>query len=260
MARQIKRGLEYFPLDVVQDDDVALLEYKCGLEGFGILIKLWQKIYANSYYTKWNDSIAILFCRNNNCTKEKLDSVIEYCIQINMFDKHILEKYQILTSSGIQKRYLMACNMCKRKNIHMFEELVLVDEYHKTLIHELTPINSGIPPELGTQSKVKERKVNKKKEKYGEFVWLFNEEHDKLIEKFGSDDTKDRIERLDLYIGSKGDKYKSHYHTILSWYRKDQSEYNNGNSKDSGLETCPQCKSPNIELTSKGVCIYCLKS
>ena len=31
-------------------------------------------------------------------------------------------------------------------------------------------------------------------------------------------------------------------------------------SDDSKLYTCPQCKSPNIELTSKGVCIYCLKS
>ena len=33
--------------------------------------------------------------------------------------------------------------------------------------------------------------------------------------------TKDFIERLNNYIGSTGKRYKSHYHTILNWYRKD---------------------------------------
>ena len=45
----------------------------------------------------------------------------------------------------------------------------------------------------------------------------------KLIEKFGSD-TKNWIERLNNYIGSKGKKYKSHYHTILAWDRKAQEK------------------------------------
>jgi len=232
MSRPSKSGLEYFPLEVIQDDDVALLEYECGIEGFGILIKLWQKIYANSYYIKWNDDIAILFCKDNNCKEDKLDSVIKCCIRRDLFDEDIFDKYGILTSSGIQKRYLNVCNSCKRKNIHMFKELVLVDDYCCELIHELTELT----PELSTQSKVKESKVKKskgnKKEKnkkdkdekckHFDFIWLKNAEYEKLIEKFGQEDADERLEILNDYIGSKGKKYKSHYHTILSWHNKEK--------------------------------------
>lgn len=58
--------------------------------------------------------------------------------------------------------------------------------------------------------------------KYGSFknVKLSDEELKKLKEKFP--DYEERIEDLSLYIKSKGDKYKSHYGTILNWARKDR--------------------------------------
>ena len=46
MARPSKIGLDYFPLDVTVEDSIELLEAECGLSGFAILIKLWQKIYS----------------------------------------------------------------------------------------------------------------------------------------------------------------------------------------------------------------------
>ena len=55
MARPLKTGLDYFPLDVSFDDNIELLEAEEGLEGFAILIKLWQKIYSNGYYIEWNE-------------------------------------------------------------------------------------------------------------------------------------------------------------------------------------------------------------
>ena len=59
------------------------------------------------------------------------------------------------------------------------------------------------------------------KRKFGQFknVLLSDDEIDKLKEKFS--DYLDRIENLSSYIASKGDKYKSHYATILNWARKD---------------------------------------
>jgi hypothetical protein len=50
---------------------------------------------------------------------------------------------------------------------------------------------------------------------------LKESEHEKLITSFGDKKTKDLIQRLNDYIMSKGVQYKSHYHTILSWERKD---------------------------------------
>lgn len=61
---------------------------------------------------------------------------------------------------------------------------------------------------------------------YGEFknVLLTDEEHSKLVLKFGVDGCNDRIETLSAGIESKGYKYKSHYATILSWDKKDQRD------------------------------------
>lgn len=83
------------------------------------------------------------------------------------------------------------------------------------------------PPELTPQQKEKDEKA--KKHKYGEFVTMTRDEYAKLCEKYGEDATRDMIEILDNYIGSKGKRYKSHYRTILSWvadsYYEKQQRY-----------------------------------
>ena len=73
------------------------------------------------------------------------------------------------------------------------------------------------PPTVETTAK----KPKLTKKAYGEFenVLLTDEEYNKLQNQFT--DLAQRIERLSLYIESKGAKYKSHYATLLSWARKD---------------------------------------
>lgn len=65
------------------------------------------------------------------------------------------------------------------------------------------------------------KKENIKRKKYGSFenVSLTDEEYQKLKERFS--DYENKIENLSSYIASKGDKYKSHYATILNWSRKE---------------------------------------
>ncbi len=60
-----------------------------------------------------------------------------------------------------------------------------------------------------------------KKKRHLEFVFLNDQEYQRLKDKFGEQATQNYIERLNNYIGSKGKKYKSHYHTILTWAGKD---------------------------------------
>ena len=60
------------------------------------------------------------------------------------------------------------------------------------------------------------------KTKYLDFVLLTDEEYNKLKEKFNSK-LDYHIENLNNYIGSTGKKYKSHYHTILNWNRKNNT-------------------------------------
>lgn len=69
-------------------------------------------------------------------------------------------------------------------------------------------------------------KEKNKKEKisFGEFknVLLSEEELEKLKQRFS--DYELRIEKLSNYVASKGDKYKSHYATILNWARNEKNE------------------------------------
>ncbi len=161
MGRPIKTGLDYFPLDVNLEDKVELIEAEFGLQAFAIIIKLWQKIYQNGYYIQWDKDNVLLFSRRVNSELTYINSVINSCLIRNIFNAELFEKYSILTSSGIQKRYFNACIQAKRKNIKLIKEFCLINS-------EFTRVNSEFiefTTEFSTQSKVKEKKVNEIKGK-----------------------------------------------------------------------------------------------
>lgn len=66
------------------------------------------------------------------------------------------------------------------------------------------------------------REAKPEKLTYGQFgnVKLTRDEYDKLIARQGHERTQQAIAKLDAFIGSKGDKYKSHYMTMYSWVLK----------------------------------------
>ncbi len=68
-------------------------------------------------------------------------------------------------------------------------------------------------------SKEREEKMSEK-QKYLDFVLLTNEEHAKLVILCGADILDSLIDDLNNYIGSKGRKYRSHYHVIRAWHKK----------------------------------------
>ncbi|KKK66363.1 hypothetical protein LCGC14_2964850 [marine sediment metagenome] len=77
----------------------------------------------------------------------------------------------------------------------------------------------------------RQKPYREKKDIYSEAVRLTKEEYRKLVDKFGQKGADDGIENLSLYVQSKGDKYKSHYATILSWDRRDQKEASSGKDR-----------------------------
>lgn len=89
-----------------------------------------------------------------------------------------------------------------------------------------------------------------------EHVSLTQEEHDKLVNRFGVSTVRDYVTRLNNYIGSKGKKYKSHYHTILTWHDKDAKEHPEqfNQPKEKVCKTCGKAKSAYV---SGGQCLDC---
>lgn len=127
MARPQKSGIDYFPVDVDmdQDDKISLLEAEHGIEGFGILIKLLMKIYKEGYFYEWTEKEQLLFSKRVNVDINRVNVVINSCLKWGFLDKTMFEKYCILTSSGIQKRYLEATS--RRKKVEIVKEYCLVD-------------------------------------------------------------------------------------------------------------------------------------
>lgn len=80
--------------------------------------------------------------------------------------------------------------------------------------------NSLLPKQVDTKDTITKDTITK--ERYGNFVTLTPSEYNNLVARLGEYVAKEYIERLDNYIGAKGKKYKSHYHTILMWTNKDK--------------------------------------
>lgn len=127
MARPLKEGLEYFPLDVDidQDDKVSVIEALHGLEGFGVVIKLLMKIYKEGYYYNWTKREQLIFSRRVNVNINTLSDVVNDCIAEGLFNRNMFEQYEILTSKGIQKRYLEAVK--RRKQVEFIESYFLLE-------------------------------------------------------------------------------------------------------------------------------------
>lgn len=93
-----------------------------------------------------------------------------------------------------------------------------------TLSKVITPVIKSDNKSLSILRHTKENytKETITKERYGEFknVLLSEEEYKKLTQNFGEIKAKAMIENISAYLASKGDKYKSHYATMLNWERK----------------------------------------
>jgi len=70
--------------------------------------------------------------------------------------------------------------------------------------------------------------IKPEKKLYLESVKLTDDEHGKLVAKYGEPLTNKAIEILNNAIQSKGYKYKSHYHTIIGWPMKEAKEQGGG--------------------------------
>lgn len=146
MARPGKVGLDYFELDCHMDEKIELIEAEFGLKGFAVIVKLYQSIYSGfGYYCEWTPEISVLWAYRLGCSRSvdsrNVSNVCEECalpgfpknlineivaasIRRNIFSEELFNKYRILTSSGIQKRYLNAVS--RREKVELKKEYLLI--------------------------------------------------------------------------------------------------------------------------------------
>ena len=178
-GRQNKVGLDYFELDCHMDDKIKLIEAEFGLKGFAIIVKLYQSIYSGyGYYCEWTPDISLLWAMQlgispsgggkgfgiatgkvslsdpkgrfgtavdtslSDYPDNLINKVIAASIRRDIFSKELFDRYRILTSSGIQKRYLNATS--KREKVELKKEYLLISVPVNRKNVVINSISSGI--------------------------------------------------------------------------------------------------------------------
>ncbi len=120
------KGIPYFPLDCQLDDKFALIEAEFGLTGFAVVVKLFQRIYGRcGYYCEFTNEVALLFGREAGLGGNAVSEIVSAAVRRGIFNKELFEKYHILTSEGIQKRYFEAVS--RRKKVEVKKQYLLVN-------------------------------------------------------------------------------------------------------------------------------------
>ncbi len=236
------KGIDYFPLDCQLSEAMELIEAEFGFLGFTVIIKLWQRIYSgNGYYCEWTEKSALLFARRIGADHvQSVSAVITAAIEKGLFDRSLYEKYRILTSAGIQHRYLLAVS--RRKQVMLQKEYLLlpVDDLPKNVcIFEEADNSEDKNASLFQQRKEKERKENERKEKesrsapaaaaakqYGCFsnISLSDTEYSALSQEFGIENLQRYIERMSSFQQEKGRIYSNHAQKLRDWMLADHIE------------------------------------
>ena len=163
-------------VDFLSDLKTRRLVREYGNEAIGVIIGVLVNIYRdNGYFIQADDDINFIIAEEVNTQEHVVAEVVNKAVEVNFFDKKLFDSYKILTSLGIQKRYLTAC--ARRTKVEMVQDYLLVNKEDLPVNINLvnvdaeyteTPVTVNPIPESvdrSTQSKVKETKVKETKVK-----------------------------------------------------------------------------------------------
>ena len=169
MARPTAKGVEYFPLNVnfINDLKVRKLLLSCGAEAIAVLIYLLSTIYKDEgYYVEIHEDEIDLIALDVNVTPEFVLKVINKACEVRLFDVNLYNNFNILTSKGIQERYLKITERRKNSVVITQFNLINVDINSVNVNNNSINVdNNSVNVYKSTQSKVKKRKVQKSTEK-----------------------------------------------------------------------------------------------
>lgn len=173
MARPIKKGLDYFPLDITWKK--GALEYlycMYGILGAAVIkLSLEPRIYGgNGYFVEYNERSALIFSNEFGDqlsivgTKDKkrheiYDDIVKTAIEYGIFDSEMYKRYGILTSAEIQETYIRAKEKCQRVEIE--KRYLLLSDVKIPKNVEVIEVYGEETHVINTKNDTKKSKVNK---------------------------------------------------------------------------------------------------
>lgn len=254
LARPLKDGINYFSLDVgfLQDKKTRLIKGAFGAKGILILLSLLCSVYGeNGYFKQWDDEDCVLTAETVGCgcTPELIGEVVNGCVKRSIFDERVFNGFGVLTSPGIQRRYLRAVSTYE--SIEIKEEYWLLDINNKKdvpasiskkitfqkVILQNNPVileKNLINLQNNAQRKGKENKGEENKEKesgeeappthalLGSFLNVKLSEAQMMDLKMSFENSNELIEKISEYLANAKRKYDNHYALIKKIAREDK--------------------------------------
>ena len=114
MARKLKVGLDYFPIDtdILLEPKIKRLMKLYGAEFLSIYICFLTMVYSAGYYLEMNldelaeDIWSSLDFKNFDLDQGYVKSILQKMVDCNMIDSVSLELDEVITSKAIQKQFL----------------------------------------------------------------------------------------------------------------------------------------------------------
>ena len=124
-----KTGLSYYQAetDRFQDIKVKRLKKRYGCEGYAVYQYIQNEIYrVEGCYIRFTDDQMFDVSEYWGIEEERVEKIIEYCTEVELFDTITWHTNHVLTSVDIQQRYLEICRRAKKK-IVLPEDIRLVE-------------------------------------------------------------------------------------------------------------------------------------
>lgn len=159
MARPVKQGLDYFPIDVdfFQDEKIAVIAGEFGLKGEIVIIKLLCAVYRNGYFVEWSEMLKYKLLKElPGVSADLLEQIVKRLVKWGFFDKTLFDSASILTSHGIQRRYQAISTKMHRKNtVELYSLLVDSNSKLSSVQSPLYSPDSKKSPPIGLNDSIK---------------------------------------------------------------------------------------------------------
>ena len=117
-GRNVKRGLMYFRMDcdLFQDRKLKRLMRRWQNDGLAVYLALLCEIYRDKgYYIVADKDLIADIADTCLLDDDRTSNIFRDCIELGLFDRQLYEHRELLTSRGIQARYLDIMAVLRRK-------------------------------------------------------------------------------------------------------------------------------------------------
>lgn len=131
MANKQANGIDYYTVDVGMADDSKVLKVIARhgwKEVMSFIHWILPLIYGEEgYYYQWDEDSSSLYALKSASDKEIGESILMSLIEKGFFNKKLFEKYKIVTSVSVQRRFSIATG--RRKNVDVIQEYWLFEKF-----------------------------------------------------------------------------------------------------------------------------------